>query len=467
MTPMRQKNPKLQSVRIRQMNKIIRILIPVILAASVVFTLSACKKRDNPYAKNEDDGYTLNVRYDANGGSFATNTSVIVDSYNPDDFPSGKLPLIAPENSAVRGDKAQIARNNGFILAGWYTERIPVLDSEGNHLDYNGNIASESGMTPAYTFSGHWDFANDRLDASAIEGNTVTLYAAWVPEFYFEFYDIATGELLGSSIANVGEQIKLPAFNSTTGRIDANSLPQLIGKTYSKIYTDKEGTCEINGQINHTGTINLEDATSSGAVMKIYAELLDGEWYWISSADQLIAAANPMAHYVINEDLDFEGKSWPLSSTFSGVIEGNNHKISNISIKQTSQGALAGIFKTVASGAVITNLTFENATLEIKAGYSKTGISYGLFAGKIEEGATLLGVGVSGKMIFSADAYNGSMSKDNGDYTVGLVAGMGYEFCDIDCSQIVLESTPSETGRYTVTLTADGNTVSWVRERNK
>ncbi len=435
---------------------------------SVAFTLTACKKRDNPYLKNENDGYSVNVRYDANGGSFATNTSVVVDSYNPDDFPSGKLPLVAPENKTFRGDKAQTAQNNGFILAGWYTERTPVLDGEGNHLDYNGGIASETGLTPAYTFGGHWDFASDRLDLSTLEGNTLTLYAAWVPEFYFEFYDVSTGEKLGESIASVGEEITLPALNTATGKVDANSFPSLIGKTYDvgKIYTDKDGTAAVSGKITHSGSINLENATAEGAVMKLYADLLDGEWYWISNADQLINNANPSAHYVIQSDLDFEGKSWPLSSSFSGVIEGNNHKICNISIKQNSYANLAGIFKTVTRTAVITDLTFENAVLEINAGYNKEiGLSYGLFAGKIEEGATLRGIGITGKMIFSAEALNGSITKDNGDYTVGLVAGTGYEFCDIDYSGIELEALNTDRATHTVTVSANGNTVSWVREK--
>ena len=446
------------------MNKIFKFFIPVALTVGVILTLTACKTRDNPYQKNEDDGYTVNVRYDANGGSFATNTSVIVDSYNPDDFPSGKLPLIAPE-SAARGDKKQVARNNGFILAGWYTERTPVLDAAGNHLDYNGDIASETGLTPAYTFSGHWNFESDKLDVSDLSDNSITLYAAWVPEFSFEYYDITTGEKLGSSIASVGEQITLPQLNTATGKVDNNSLPQLFGKTYDKIYTDSEGTSEVSGILTHSGSINLENATAIGATMKLYVELLEGEWYWITSADQLIAASDPTAHYVITEDLDFEGKSWPFSGNFSGVIEGNNHKISNISIKQTSQGNLAGIFKTVTKSAVISDLAFENATLEIKAGSSKAGISYGLFAGKIEEGASLSGISITGKMIFSSDAYNGSMTKDNGDYSVGLVAGTGYEFCEIDHSGIILESYTTDTSRYNVTVTADGNTVSWVREK--
>ncbi|MBQ2793705.1 MAG: hypothetical protein IJF05_03285 [Clostridia bacterium] len=451
------------------MNKIFKFLVPAVLLVSVLFALTACKGRDNPYKSNEDDGYTFNVRYDAGNGSFTTNTSVVVDSYNPDDFPSGSLPLVAPENKSVRGDRAQVAKNNGFILAGWYTERTPVLDGEGRHLDYLGGIASESGLNPAYTYGGYWDFDNDRLDLSAIDGSTVTLYAAWVPEFYFEFYDVNTGEKLGEEIASVGERITLPALNRDTGRVEANSLPQLIGRTYdvSNMYTEIGGN-PVSGELVHSGSINLENATAEGSVMKIYVELLEGEWYWISTADQLISNANPAAHYVIEADLDFTGKSWPLNGSFSGVIEGNGHKISNITVKQSSFSNLAGIFKTVTSKAVITELSFENAVLEINKGYNKeNGLYYGLFAGKIEQGATVSQVSVTGKMTFYAEALNGSLTKDNGTYTVGLVAGAGYEFCQIDYSGITLEAVNGDGATHTVTLGASGNVVSWFREKKQ
>ncbi|MBR3681541.1 MAG: hypothetical protein IKL79_06015 [Clostridia bacterium] len=106
--------------------------------------------------------------------------------------------------------------------------------------------------------------------------------------------------------------------------------------------------------------------------------------------------------------------------------------------------------------------------LEINKGYNKeNGLYYGLFAGKIEQGATVSQVSVTGKMTFYAEALNGSLTKDNGTYTVGLVAGVGYEFCQIDYSGITLEAVNGDGATHTVTLGASGNVVSWFREKKQ
>ena len=452
------------------MNKILKFLIPVVLTVGVIFTLTACKARNNPYTNNEKEGYTVNVRYDANGGSFATNTSVIVDSYNPDDFPSGRITLFAPDNAQRKNPYK--AQNTGFILAGWYTDRTPITDENGNHLDYNGNIAAETGLTPAYTFSGHWDFASDKLDLSTLEGDGITLYAAWVPEFAFEFYckdDSGEFVLMSSMIATPGKELALPALDTKSGRVNANDFPSLVGKTYnvSGIYLDSELTQPVTGEkLTHGGTINYATAEAENSVMKVYLDLLVGDWYWITSAEQLISNANPSGHYVIEADLDFDGKKWPLSSNFSGSIDGNGHTISNIAITQSGNESksIHGIFKTVKAGAVIEDVTFANARLTITTGCAKPEINYGLFAGKIEEGATITNVALSGEIVISANAYNGVANGNGSVYSVGLVAGVGYDHYSIDYSNIVLTAL-DDSDTVALELTTNGNTVTWIKNK--
>ena len=450
------------------MTKFLKSLIPVVLTVGVILTLTACKARNNPYADNAKEGYTVNVRYDANGGSFATNTSVIVDSYNPDSFTDGKITLFAPNDSNRKNPYN--AQNTGFVLAGWYTEREPVVDENGNHVDYYGGIAAETGLTPAYTFSGYWNFASDKLDVNTLHGDTITLYAAWVPEFSFEFYTKdANGDfvLMTSMIATPGQELTLPAINQASGKVDANDFPSLVGKTYdvAGIYLDSTLQNAVTGEkLTHSGIINYETAEAENSVMKVYLDLLEGDWYFITSADQLIANANPSAHYVIGADLDFEDKKWPLSSNFSGSIHGNGYTISNITITQSGNESksIHGIFKTVKASAVIENVTFENAKLTITTGCAKPEINYGLFAGKIEDGATVTGVSLSGEIAISANAFNGSSGVNGNVYSVGLVAGSGYASCSIDYSNVTLTAL-DDSDKYTVTLTSNGNTVSWIR----
>jgi hypothetical protein len=293
-----------------------------------------------------------------------------------------------------------------------------------------------------------------------------------VPEFAFEFYcKNESGEfvLMTSMIATPGKELTIPAINAKSGKVDANDFPTLVGKTYnvSGIYLDSGFEQPVTGEkLTHGGTINYATAEAENSVMKVYLDLLDGDWYWITSADQLISNANPSGHYVIEADLDFDGKKWPLSSNFSGSIDGNGHKISNISIEQNKieTNSVYGIFKTVKAGAEIKNVNFENAKLSILQGNSKPNISYGLFAGKIEEGATVEGVTLSGEIIISANAYNGVANGNGSVYSVGLVAGVGYANCDIDFSNITLTAL-DDSDTYVLELTSNGNTVTWIKNK--
>ncbi len=433
------------------MNKTIRAILIFAVALATLLLVTSCKGTDNPYASGAEDGYTVNIRYDANGGTYATNTTVIVDSYSPEDFPSGRLPLLPPDSELRKNPFT--AKRSGYFLAGWYTERTEVTDTDGN---------------TSYAYSGHWDFDVDRVDLNTLEGNTMTLYAAWVPEFSFEFIDRESGDTLGTVSVNPldgSDTLTLPAWNTATGRMDKNGFPEFVGKTFDAAYTDGAGVNKITDTtVTHTGRIDIETATATDNVMKIYLDLLDGSWYRISTVDQLIANANPTAHYIIEADLDFAGKSWPLTGSFSGSIIGNGHKLENITAKQGSQSQQAGLFGSITDSAVIRDVDFLNVDYTIAKGSRNPGGSFGLFAGRIFEGATLENVTVSGKLTVSSEATNGSITAVNGDHSIGLVCGTGYEYCNIDYSAITVVAL-NEGTRFTVTVSADGNTVSWVRER--
>lgn len=433
------------------MNKTIRAILIFAVALATLLLVTSCKGTDNPYDSGAEDGYTVNIRYDANGGTYATNTTVIVDSYSPEDFPSGRLPLLPPDSELRKNPFT--AKRSGYFLAGWYTERTEVTDTDGN---------------TSYTYSGHWDFDTDRVDLNTLEGNTMTLYAAWVPEFSFEFIDRESGDTLGTVSVNPldgSDTLTLPAWNTATGRMDKNGFPEFVGGTFDAAYTDEAGVNKITDTtVTHTGRIDLETATATDNVMKIYLDLLDGSWYRISTVDQLIANANPTAHYIIEADLDFSGKSWPLTGSFSGSIIGNGHKLENITAKQGSQSQQAGLFGSITDSAVIRDVDFLNVDYTIAKGSRNPGGSFGMFAGRITPGATLENVTVSGRLTVSSEATNGSITAVNGDHSIGLVCGTGYEYCNIDYSAITVVAL-NEGTRFTVTVSADGNTVSWVRER--
>ena len=117
----------------------IKAMLVALLTLTTFTLLTGCSGEKTPYEVNDEENYTVSVKYDANGGVFTTNTSVIVDSYNVSEMNTNggmaEIALIAPDN-AVRGNDAFTPINNGYFLAGWYAGRqmeygYPSFGSDG------------------------------------------------------------------------------------------------------------------------------------------------------------------------------------------------------------------------------------------------------------------------------------------------------------------------------------------------
>lgn len=440
------------------MNKKLKILLSVALFLASALIMTSCFSEPSQYEKYDSQGYTVSVKYDANGGSFGTNTSSVRDTYNPSSLTVGENGMaeltLLPPDSQVRSNPSTV-KNSGYFLAGWYTEREPVLDADGNHLDYFGAVASESGKTPAYTYSGRWNFDTDKYEIDPSGSYTsaepvLTLYAAWVPEFSFEFYSI-DGTLIDTLSINplINRELVLPEWRE--GKMENNDFPKNVGKTFSAAYIGaKDGEKIESTTILHSGTFDPDDASYTNNVNKIFVEYLEGEWYNISTPEQLRRNANASAHYVINADLDFEGTAWPITGTFRGSIIGNGHTISNVKVSQSSTSNNGGIFAKVVAGAKIENVCFENATYELLRGtsISGNGATFGLFAGTVEEGADINGVTLTGQLIISPDAYFPA------NYSIGLVCGLGYEHTGIDYSGITVSALEVSSSLYVIEITS-------------
>ena len=62
-------------------HKIKLFLIPFMLLATLFF-VTACSQDPTAYDNNDANGYTVSVKYDANGGVFTGTSSIMVDSFN-------------------------------------------------------------------------------------------------------------------------------------------------------------------------------------------------------------------------------------------------------------------------------------------------------------------------------------------------------------------------------------------------
>jgi len=398
-----------------------KFLKPILLMGmllALVLCTAACSDAQTPYQVNDAENYSVSVRYDANGGTFTTNTSVIVDSYNPTELKNSSVALLAP-NDPARGKSAFTAIKNGYFLAGWYTERTEAgTDEQGN---------------PVYTYAKPWDFEHDRLTVDSTAKTTasepvLTLYAAWLPLFSVEFYDLGTGEYLDSISfdPNTAEEIRLPAWDAQTGAINMYNFPARAGYTFNAAYYDAEGKQQAESEVlTHPGKVNTETAVAEDTVLKLYVDWTEGEWYHIYNVDQFLDNASVTGSYVLHEDLDFTDKIWPsmlMHGTFSGTIEGNGHTISNVTLQQTDNSkTAAGLFGTLTDTAKITDLTLSGVTFTVKGGTRMAGTSYGLLAGTVSAQTKLENVRIADSCLqIDSAAYFGT-----DDYVIGLICGIG------------------------------------------
>lgn len=366
-----------------------RSVLALSLILATLLLCSGCGEL-SPYAKNDDEGFNVSVRFDANGGLFATNTSVIMDSFNISDLQvnaSGnvEIPLIEPDD--VRRDREAFEPyNSGYFLAGWYAERTVTGNNE-------------------CSYSKRWDFSKDRLSVAA-DGDysasepVLTLYAVWVPSFTVEYYDVDTGELLDTKTYNpvTSDGIVAPKWDESTGKIDMNDFPKRRGYTFNGVYLDAERKQPVTSEvIEHCGVFDPDTGTGYNGTMKLYVEWLEGDWYQIHTVKQLNKLADAEGNYVICKDLDFAGETWPKAFTngkFEGVIQGNDHTISNISIGKKP------LFDALDDGAKIIDLTFG-----LVSGENEAGEGLDLISEDISENADLSGIliNVDGYIVYPAE----------------------------------------------------------------
>ena len=403
------------------MKQKIKVLLLTALTLGSICLFTACGNEQTPYEINDEENYTVSVKYDANGGVFTTNTSVIVDSYNISDMKAQdgvvEIPLITPDDKSRENDAFKETKS-GYFLAGWYAERTEDgKDEDGKTL---------------YTYGDKWDFEEDVLEVDvdktySSQEPVITLYAAWVPLFEIEFYSLDSGEYINSYEydPSVVKEIKIPEWDEETGAVEMYNFPENDGYTFNGAYYDEAGTQQIVSVLEHVGEVDEETGTADETVMKVYVDWLEGEWYHIYTVDQFLDNASIKGNYEIHADLDFTDENWPSSlmyGNFTGSIKGNGHKFTNIELKQTNNSKVnAGLFGNLTEEASITDLTFENVTFTIEKGTRVAGASFGLFAGTLSDGAELSNINIlNGVIQIDSSCYFGV-----NDYSIGLLCGTG------------------------------------------
>lgn len=387
-------------------------------------------------------------------------------------------------------DKMTLTKTE-YSLAGWYRNRELLKDEKGNALDEAGNVLTQKDemyflkltngdgserkvtvcdgqyfyegkvsageaidgaiikdnaakkyiyaiskteakiaemVTPAYSYSGYWDFATDEIEYAESDGEiSLTLYAGWVPYYQYYYYaknDSGEWEKYGTTyfdyvLSSSGNEkyvdqgeMYLPnwqggkgAMNYSHTYIDKSTkeFPSIAGKTFKAAYADKECTQQYTDKITHNGTLDPATALPKDRIQNVYVEFYDEEMFKIETAEQLAANAKTNGSYEILNDLDFEKTTWPAVFTtgaFTGKMfsaTGESITLKNVKAQYAGTTANGGLFGLIAAGAQLRNLRFENVTMDFASvTCSETDTGYGLFSGNVDGAAQIENITVAG-----------------------------------------------------------------------
>lgn len=429
------------------MRKKTKIIVALTIACAGTLVLGACTS-DKTYSGLRDQGYSISVKYDVNGGTLASlQASNLVDVYRLEDVNKG-VKLLTPDDDR-RGTNSRSVSCTGYFLAGWYAHREPRVDASGNPLDEDGNICnistlvvdnegnpviengsekyvmlSENGKEQGYMYSDPWDFekdtfprASDNVDLGNMKAENgeynFTLYAAWIPEYTYRIWVENEGEWeeigkrVFSPIYNPEDmEIEIPVWNEETGAQDFGRFPDPDNRSFIAVYGDKNKSQALES-IVHKGSWDPATGVSVNGITDFYAEFDQGRWYHISTAEQFLKNLTTSGCYDIRADLDFTDVAWDvkmLTGSFEGTIQGNNHKFMNISTQlATPDSVYGGLFGRIREGAKFEDVSFENITFNLVRGSRTNGAMFGLFAGELSEKAVMKNVTVSGKLVVGSD----------------------------------------------------------------
>ena len=370
-----------------------KVFKKVLIAAAVMVTslaagtFTACTRGSMEEQKREE-GYIYTVTYDANGGTFGSNstrTYALVKSNSPTPAPgyvdgktqaSVKVPTRTDyELIGEMADDNDDDKNEEAILSkSWF---LAKTDEEGN-IVYEGEGASR---TPVLLSSTPWDFAKDKVTSD------ITLVAKWTRTLSFSLciaeVDEETNQPISKEIRSYtvkkGDTIVDKLYNKESGQIvrraDKIKVKQ-TGYTFLEFYLDANYQTLLETDYTHPGirVVGTQTDPETGVVTEvesatvtIYAKYLKGRFDFITSENK--KALTGTSNWYLLEDVDYTGEeAWEPASEFKGTIYGNGYTLKNVIVKSKAQKTTDykahSIFGEM--NGLVENLTLENVTMRVE-----------------------------------------------------------------------------------------------------
>ncbi len=285
------------------------LLLP--LALSLFFAIG-CSENGG------DDIKGIKVIFELEGGTYQ-NSKLPVEYY----FQVGDKEdtLIVDPTGIISSEGV---RNQGYVLEGWY--KTKTGDGDGA------------------TYSDKWNFATDKASASS----TLTLYAHWVKKVSYTF----------SVCYKEGDEVKvLGSYNAVEGSTfddrnryaeKRNGYTALGDKDNAVLYYDENGNLWDKDFKHPGGEVDLD--------VKVFVNFVKGVFTFIYDKDDLLDAPSNRGIYLMN-DIDMEGEALSFSNFSRKEFFGNNHKVSNFTIKYDEKNQNLIDLKDPVDGTIIASKT--------------------------------------------------------------------------------------------------------------
>ncbi len=442
--------------------------ITIVCILMFVFCVSGCSKEEEKGGPSTW-GYECVVNYDTLGGMI-NSREVRTTYYLPNSYlyePGGANGMLVEP------------KKDGYILAGWYTAKTDVTDSEGNVIGYE------------FQAEDRWDFQLDRVQEN------MTLYARWIPQGVVNYINAETGEVLftknitadspvqrlsdavlsmympsGSSLAGyyvdsectslydfsgyqhvdlitddvvVYEQLAkefpevVVSYTAEESQEEDHSVYRFLHEKGYDIATDDEAVlAELYARYDEIVETTIDIYQNNTANQNLYLKFTDTSTVTIHSVEDFkdgnsYVLSGDVETYVLAADLDFDGLTLTVGENFSGKIEGNGHTISNLTLTYASSKRekpgqkLYGLFGSMTD-AEINDLHFENIQISVNP---RMGIELyaGLLAGSAKN-CTLTNCSFRSVVVTVAESYAAGTT----NIYLGDLFG-SYENCTlVDCT---------------------------------
>ncbi|MEN6594225.1 MAG: InlB B-repeat-containing protein [Clostridiaceae bacterium] len=398
------------------MNKAKLTRIAIILCVAMVCSFFAACSNSGQSADPGAWGYDCQVTYDALGG-LVNAREIRTTYYLPNSYvfePSGSSNMLVEPT------------RDGYILAGWYTAKTDTPTDLGEDYTFSADdrwdffldrVQEDMTLYARWLPQGRVDYVDagtgevifsknitadspvQELSEAVVEFRKpagTTLFGYYSDEACTQEYDFAsyvhsephpTQQQLYDTLYEMFPQYleKVEYVEPDEDTVDETTDTSYLFLNeigYQLKTTDEKALAEINEAKDQLVETSIQNYLTNTAGKVVYMKFVDGNFIRVTTPGDIKiagkygffgtdAAGNKIDGYVIENDVDFSGVTLTMADSFTGVIYGNGHTLSNLTLSVGSKKVDKDTEKSIAlfnelSDTSIENLTFENAVINVQ-----------------------------------------------------------------------------------------------------